>query len=700
MDSSCLTFLESRVEGPKMNRRIDLTSTFWSEDYLTGIDWLLHNIQSDISELVQFADLYDKFQETWTYAAKQVAKVSSGDALEGYTKVKSYGKGTEMVARVYRNQTRQLERLTEKLRTTSLAAVEDPIKNLLFQYREFQTDVESALKLDHGKVKRQMDALRSMHRQIKKKAAAIATLDPEDEEDLQSMETVVERQFPTSLGTSLKFSSEAEWEEYLSRLKNDVPITKRKWVIPGLPNEYFSGGDLYHSLKRLDAKMDTSLFNLENVGQQLLDFGVLRSYNDVLHRPGYKFTHQGFYCWVPDAPTPIGSMSPASSSGKILQDIWKRVSSGGAVEEDTTYAALEISQLNEQFVKQWFLWENEKLKLEVDLFYFMKKFAKLSKQKFQTMVEVDKSIVANFQQEWNIDGKASTVDADEAWYEVYSKNHGTIGFYTPHAGLHFEMYTLQGTPVSQPWLFGTPLQDMPVLDNEQPVVLQKLLEKAQSLDPDIVAKEWAAPLDLVGISNMKRDCLNEYLLDCDHAAIMDKVLEKWTLGPNIIQLLRAWLLELPDSVVPFTLIGSFKEGGLDWLDLCPSSNLQCIAALAAHFSWLGPERLAVLFEQEPSPQPFPISHHFVRARVRAPLDCLLFDANLHRFFLDDDFAASCARAARASPSARTGRPPKNHLTVADSYEFVPRPFRTSSCEPSPTRNKRLSGLTILHPTSG
>ncbi|AET39889.1 Rgd3p Ecym_5107 [Eremothecium cymbalariae DBVPG len=681
-----------------MEAKVELTNTFWSEDYITGIDCLLRVIQSDIAELSRFADLYDRHNENWLYAIKQLntLTLSLSTSNDGSLRNKSSEKGTDLASMVYRNHLYLLERLTDKLRGSTLSEVEDPIKNLLFSYKEFQSDVEDSLKADHTKFRKQIDNIRYLHSQIKNKALSILDSNANDDAASLSEATDSERSLPPSIRKLLNFESEREWYEFLIELKKEVPVSKRKWAIPALPNEYFSSEALFETLKRQHPKMDSSLYNLEQIGQNLMDLGVLRSYNDVLHRPGSKFASQGYYCWVMDMAPP---------AGKLLQGIWKRVSSSSSINnEDNSYTALELSQLNDQFVKQWLILESHRLKLELDLSHFMKQYAKLSKNKFKTIKEVDFNMIEMFNKNWDIQGKLCEEDFENLWYESYTNNHGTIGFYTP-PGLRFEMYNMQGVLASQPWIFGTPLNEMSLCTEDKPIILEKLLTMARQFDPDTVAKEWAAPLDLVNICNMKKDCLNEYLHNCDHDIVMNKFGSKWADCANIIQLLRAWLLELPDSIIPVIRYHNLRNNDHDWLNNSPAVHLLSLAAIASHFRWLGKDNLDALFDTNPTSrfpnvQEFPISHHFIRSRVREPLHCSIFNEILHNCFLDPEFPAKCAGAVTATSSPRSGRPRTHLLTVTtDVHEFVPRPFKTSSCEPSPTRAKRLTGLTILPHTN-
>ncbi|AMD19854.1 HCL297Wp [Eremothecium sinecaudum] len=677
-------------------RNLNLSNTFWSEDYITGIDWFIHRIELDISELKRLADVYDTFHTSWSYSTKQLASVV--DTLSAGTKSPSVSQNYKDSVRdaasvVYQNHLKLIGQLADKFKSCTLVQAEDPVKNVLFKYEEFYKDIKSSLKQDYNNWTKQQDVVKRVYSQIKKKAniAVAANEDTKANNSGIVTEKNADKRYPVVIGSSFVVANQNEWCEFVADLQKEVPLSKRPWPIPGLPSEYFSTDALYQTLKQLCPKLDSSLYNLEQVGQYLMDNNVLRGYNDVLHRPGSRFAGQGFYCWV------VHDATQRPASANILQGIWRRVSSNSS-EEDSSLKALELSQLNEQFIKNWIQCETEKLKLETAFYKSVKKYAHLCKEKLQTVKEADHKMIESFRQNWAIENPPYELDVEEELNDVFAKNHGTVGFYTPRPALQFEMYDIYGTLASQPWLFGTNLNKYPHEGDEIPIVLSKLLAKASSFEPEEIAKQWLSPLDSITVYNMKRDCLNEYLNSSEHASVMEKLLLKWQSPANIIHFLRAWLLELPDSLVPMLHYRKIKQGDQEWLPLCPPMNARCLGTIAEHFQLLDEKQLITLLIDPPA-QDFPVSHHFIRSRVREPTDCLVFNNVLFHCFKDPNFPQKCRSLALPPVSPRPDRKSHSIITISDSQEFVPKPFKTSSSESSPTRSKPKNGLYILQSPS-
>lgn len=695
--------------------KYNLRSTFWSEDYITGINYFLAQIKNDKDELKQCIRVYEDFSDIWERLVSSISDI--------HTTV-------QCNQSVYQNQINIIGGFNDKLKLISVHDINsqciDSLKSLIFQWEEFESIKAEDLKNNFNNFKKQLDDLVQLKARLAKKAELIRkthniTLNSSNDESKNSIYNSIKIQFPLELDATLVLNDFSAFYQLIQSMRKSIIQNKRKIPIPGLSNEYFSSESLYEYLLSKYPKMDNSLFNLEKIGQKFFDLEILKSYNDIINVKT-KFVSNSYYVWNIQFINKLeNSEYSIDEDTSNLNYIFKKVSGSWfeeniETEDDLIEQKIQLERLNHQVYQQWLQLENYRLSLELEFSLGMKRFETLRKRKIESLKISSENLNNILNEKWSLKHiTLNSIILEDEMRKLYEKNHGTIGYYNCDHGIRFEIYDSFGK-LRKPWLFSTNLSELPS-ENGLPVILNIILKYLNEYEPCNIINAWSQPLDLVKICNMKRDCLTDFMKSKNHSEIIHHLIEKLSSDPNklnnLVGFLKRWLLELQDSIVPMAYYHQIKAGLLDGLKNCAAINLKCIVAFSNHFQWLQSyhhDQLTKLFMNNGD---IPIYHLFTRTRICKPIDVCEYSNLVMNLFTNSSITTELINNITALDSLTN---PKDQCKVTSLYlsedklenaiekspvslasnsdEFIPKPFKTNSIENSPV-GKRRSGVNIL-----
>lgn len=786
------------------NHNYNLRNTFWSEDYTTGIDCLIHRITTDVNELKQSAHLYTQFgTKFWAEATKSLSKiiVDNQPAHNGYGTDFYHANEESLPSSLYRQQMDVLGVILEEMKFINCRELENTclnqLESLLFEYQEFSNETQEILNRNLRQYSRSLASAKSSREDLYKRSERIKNVylaktefksledDSNETSDdncetndtqqsvLDSEKSVVntkevdnavffQENFPLTLSKSLVFESVEDFRNFLSKLTSQVPLKKRLISIPGLRNEYFSGNSLFSTVKKVIPKLDTSLFNLECIGQRLLELRIINTYNGMISGSNGTFITGGYYEWTGEleewltAPKKSETLAQKKdnqnteeSTGNKLTEFFSSALHWNQEAPITCREELVISQKELYDREESYFQHCEKLdyarvQLELELNKAMKTYDSMFRRKCQLMEHASNGFVQLVDKTYKKISEQLTesystceIDINTECYRMYSGNHGTIGYFTPQPSLSFVKFDSRGQ-ITTSAIFNTDLRDLPVSKTEGtelkhlPIMLYEIVKHLYGCDAREVLESWGCCIDLIRVTNLRRDIIAEYKkCEGDHERTIKNVLNRIPSGnvSDIVGLLKLWLLELPDSVIPLVCYETLMQNDVvKGLRLIPVENLTSLLCLCKHFHWLIKEFDLVSVEKLFSLDgDVPLYHIFARHRERQPRDVVEYSKIVAHILCDEKVYGALEELLQEletqtieKEEARILEEPvfteghtKNRrmptLTLeklnvrSEEDKFVPRPFKTLSAEPSPTKSssrsrsnsKRLSGLNLL-----
>lgn len=576
-------------------------------------------------------------------------------------------------------------------------------------------------------------------------------------------------EFPYALDERLKFDNSVQFMSFLQNLKENVRLQKSMFPVPGLPNGSFQGQSLVKELKKQEPKLDLSLFNIDRIGNGFTQLGIIKEYSlSFYSNKNHQFDQEKYYYWngeifdnqqerngdaVTKAKKSYGDLTgsdnvydekPNVSSIKTsisdwirkvsLNDSDERNASGNKDINGNDWEALkqQLQSLQDNFFSGCCQLEYSKVQLEKTIYEYCKNYSRMESEIERSLKSSDKI----FQQICESFTNSPIAPPQEEVPLCKGKDLEIRGFFLRDNGIPFRKWNTieENDPVNackeisikcEKFFCGSEINDdLTFLDTLETIkiILQQIEREPNAKK---IVRSWHDDIDFVRVSNLKRDLMAKFkeskAIENTNSTITAQFLENLHthVTNDFVGLIKLWLLELPDSIVPSNSYDTLVKTKEPLISLCgkfPTNTLKFLQELTRHFqvlnceSSLPPQTVCSLFIDN-SDIDIPLAHHFLRRTgLQDPTDIKILSPALYTFFTSQDTVDVLQQLITSSTSTRTTailqEPPK--IVIKDtasttsstpnpplrdqSGPFIPRPFKTSSTPTTPERTKRKSGL--------
>ncbi|CCD24008.1 Rgd3p NDAI_0C03480 [Naumovozyma dairenensis CBS 421] len=338
---------ESNTENQTRVVKYTLRTTFWSKDYITGINTFLNQIKNDNKILTTQLTTYSNFQnECWSKFIKSLSssvstsdgnnpilylfykKLSESDIDEVMTvscldPLRKVLKRNEEFLWVTENELKtKYDYFIKDFKSTKEAMVECEKRTEMLsnQYKTFPKDIEEVKKQEHDK-EDEVQGEDEVGEKIKVNDNREISLERSDTADNSPFNIT----YPFELDTRLLFQTQVDFFTFLNKLKDTVPVEKRMISIPGLSNDGFQGSTLLHEIKKQDIKIDTSSFNMDRIGQIFIDLNIIQENSlnyFTVSSSRVLFANDSYYHWVGTTfkyiTASLTTLTPSSSASSSI----------------------------------------------------------------------------------------------------------------------------------------------------------------------------------------------------------------------------------------------------------------------------------------------------------------------------------------------------------------------------------------------
>lgn len=645
----------------------------WTEDYSAGIATLVALVNDSIVCIEKEEQFYEWFINDWSsFLLQELGKKAQDTDLVEHEALRGLATNLGKSFNVGHLRTSCLEPLQVILKQTKSRrdGMEGLLRTLLLSYLKDLKAMREALEMYNRKAETSP--------RMMKEVSHLA-------------------QFPIKLDEHLKFNDEVAFQEFLDKVKQAIPVQRKGFMnylgIEGKAS--FQGKHLMDGIKKSSEKLDTSPYNLDRLGQRLLDLDLIRE--DALAIGSKQtFNQEGSYSWVEDAN---GVLDKKTFSG------WVKVLSS------TSISDLTLETLETRYFEKCHKLEFAKFQLEKAIYEGSEAYLKFS------AVEIDQVLTKNqetFSKLFGLNKPSSTKEDRQDTFNCYLRN-STIPI-------------IKWEPVRDSLERRTLMFGAEEIDDDTVEAIAVILRHVQGFAEEAqlktrVSMAWAAKdaMEMDRAINLKMELIKTFRLlpNATNLKCVESVIRsnRYHVANDWVNLIKLWLLELPDSLIPPKCVA--KDNQLS-LAQVPRSNLLVLMEMCSHFQWLGTDAAQMAN---------PVSHYFFRRLDVVHSfhdDCKTFGPWITTFLLDPASQTNLQELYRActvlTPPAtptpavtapeiqvQETTPPPAHLD--DS--FTPRPFRTASAASSlpgspalsANRNsRRISGLVLeppdpLHPAT-
>lgn len=644
---------------------------FWTKDYITGVSALISCVDSDINRLEKEAKFYKWFTDDWSKKVLQ----GLGKAAED-TALAEHGALCDLTVDLKRFL--NVEMLEDRCSR--------PLQATVKRTKEVRQDVEQQLKSLYAIYATDLKAVSDSVNLYTRKASAFPIT-----------ESKPARPRPSSivLDEHLKFADTAALQSFLEKIRQSMPV-QRKGLMNYLGvdgNVSFQGKVMLDVIRKNTDKLDTSTFNLERLGQVMLDLKLIRE--DSLVIGGKQmFTQEGYFHWAQDPKEPAAG---ASLTG------WIKGLSMTSVDD------VDIGDLKESYFAKCCKLEYSKFELEKGIYQISGNYSK------KTVQEINKTLTGSrntftklFGRDKNLAENLENPDQDARYF---ARNDSTRLF-----KWEFE----QGRLVRREMMFGSQkIDDDAVLAIAQ--ILNHVRDFSDEKDLDNkIAKSWTSGsiVDMNRAINLKIDLINIFKEThiTSNSEAVDTLIgsNRYNTVDDWIAITKIWLLEIPDSLVPPKCCELIAKNQDSWVDEIPLNNLLILIEIIKHLrcvDGLGTQQSSAMYFY--FARPAECLRNFERdyktlepwiASLPAQLNTLqkACDDRQQQVHLDQPIARATPSILIRNVAEPMTPPPPSRI----DENFIPRPFRTvsaaSSAPGSPISSrasKRISGLVIELPNS-
>lgn len=558
--------------------------------------------------------------------------------------------------------------------------------------------------------------------------------------------------FPIVIGTTI-FRSIKELKVFMIRMTGEVPIKRRLIPLPGINNEYFGSESFFRWVKG-NRENEDSRRKIEKFGQDLIKLGLVSNWNKLAQNKFvsdegyYEFTDLARYIAKFDEnKIPVLEVSPSEESSEIksksgvfdgLKNRFKHtldintLKDNAKVAKEKYLAAVSKSYIEKEKLESSIISVSRRAEVyeanRLKLIYFLTKIFN------ETVLDENEKQIHAFQ----TIAEASTYDDDTFNYELLKRSiSNKSGWYWPKSDVKFSSYGNSKTQFNAE-IFGNDLLNQyrdpsnnDLKTKSVPLFLKNIIEGLNGLE--LVEDSWIKDIDILKATEMKRSILlsipeyekeyNPEEIDIDinnfvSSKITSEIFHKYSTN-EVVGFLKLWLLELPDSLIPFTAYDQLKtcysensddyESKLKILGSIPRQNLASLLLLAEHLS-----SSVSKIEQLVKNEKVPLFHLFIRPspkNLHANLDDIVVFKPLCEDLLNNNYQNSLhkkleeleeihtERERRAEESLQRLKQAPKELTPPQTIPKSTsnnsltvdglRPFKTISPVPSPVSSPKV-----------
>ncbi|CAI4053601.1 hypothetical protein SUVZ_15G3370 [Saccharomyces uvarum] len=737
---------------------------YWTRDYTTGIKLFVRHMRAQNDTVIRYIKFYSDFTDMfWKPALNDLQKLEPTNSMNKQL----------------------LEFMKESFNRISPEKIESdckkPLQNLKNHndsfLREAENDLSSRYSVYVKDLVRVKEALIECEKKIQIcKLRQVDTPSDEhsrtsnsDKDETSSTRIKFICEFPYALDERLKFDNSVQFMSFLQNLKKNVRLQKSMFPVPGLPNGSFQGQSLVKELKKLEPKLDLSLFNIDRIGNEFTQLGIIKEYSlSFYSNKNPLFDQEKYYYWngeifdnqqerngdaVTKAKKSYGDLSesenvcdekPNVSSIKTSISDWirkvslndndERNASGNKDINENDWEALkqQLQSLQDKFFSRCCQLEYSKVQLEKTIYEYCKNYSRVENEIERSLKSSDKI----FQQICESFTKSPIPPPQEEVPPRKGEDIEIRGFFLRDNGIPFRKWNNieENDPVKackeisikcEKFFCGSEINnDLTFLDTLETIkIILQQIEKEPNAKK--IVRSWHDDIDFVRVSNLKRDLMGKFkeskAIENTNSTITAQFLENLHtyVTNDFVGLIKLWLLELPDSIVPSNSYDTLVKTKEPLISLCgrfPTNTVRFLQEFTRHFqvlnceSSLPPRTVCDLFIDN-SDIDIPLAHHFSRRTgLQDPTDINILSPALYTLFTSQDtieiLQQLIASSTNTSTSTVLQEPPKivikNTASTASSTPnpplrdqsgpFIPRPFKTSSTPTTPERTKRKSGL--------
>lgn len=661
------------------------SNTFWSQDYITGISAFFDYIKDDIAHLNKEVKFYENFIDQCCLPFLKHLQVLSGDneLLEHDT-----------MCDLLENSKMKFN--LEELRPLCLKPLQVALKNA----NDIYTDVEAIMKTQYCVYSKDLKSVRDSSREYERMAAQQNT----------SCSSVIEPlQFPIELDPSLRFDTESELALFMKRIKETMPPPRKNFMMyfSAEGRRSFDGKTILEAIKKKCSKLDTSLYNLHRLGQRLLDLRLIQE--DSLTRRNRKFDQETFY-YLSDH---LGGTIDYNADSASLLSGWVK----GLTVNDNT-GVHDLQNLETKFFEKCCKLEYSKYELEKIVYSYCKKYITITKKENDELAARSSEMFAKmFTQR-----KAKKNPPIAMGNSIMIKS-GVVGYFTRDNCVPFcKWETNNAVPTCRKIMFGND-----ILDEDAVETIKLIFTHIKKLEEEDVGKMKALEswkdgnvMNMNRVINLKIEMMTIFNQQEENTTNLNtcKIListNRYTIIDDWIGIIKLWLLELPDSLIPSKCCDSIakQEEGQNhsWLTKVPLNNLAVLIEMCQHFQWLDNDVQTEI----------PLYHYFIRNMLGLrdlKKDMMILDPWIHLLLFENPSILQEAYKSKKETSENPKVTPKTPIILIERDppptqeqqhdDFIPRPFKTiqsnsicnSAASSTPTSLisnntiKRRSGLII------
>ncbi|SMN22718.1 similar to Saccharomyces cerevisiae YHR182W Putative protein of unknown function [Maudiozyma saulgeensis] len=443
-----------------------METKYWTRDYISGIRLFIHDIKEETKLIEEEIKKIHKFNEQcWKPFMRNVKALQNMNGF--YTSL---------------NFSLPSEQIDSMVNRSSI------LVQLLKENQQFCQDYEKEITPIYDQYYDNLIKLRQLNSGNTGKATS--SVSNSDDSNIR---------YPFQLDSEISINNEQEMNKYIKMLQLKIPIQK---TIFG--KEYFKGNELITALRGEYPLIDTSQYNMNRLGQMLLDMNIIEEYSArtlYLTRTQIMYDMERSYNWV-------------------------------ATEPASVYTNKDVAE-SLQLIEQYVLVEANKVNLEIIHCRNCRYYKTMMNSRIErTLRDIDNKFYAKISKIF------TKFDKDEVSFQII--NHG-YSYYSRDNGIPLSFEE------EKPFMFGCTSINGDIYDS-----IRLLLEQCKD-ETDI----WYGDIDIKRISTIKIKILNNFTqetLKYSNALSIEAIVKESENTTKYINrdwadLVKLWLYELPGGII-------------------------------------------------------------------------------------------------------------------------------------------------------
>ncbi|CAB4256202.1 similar to Saccharomyces cerevisiae YHR182W Putative protein of unknown function [Maudiozyma barnettii] len=462
-----------------------METKYWTREYISGIRLFIHDVEEQTKLIENEIQKVKRFNDQcWKPFLKNVKSV------EGMSQF------SNLLTNSSSNS--QFDSMTNK--ASSLA-------QLLKENQQYGNDYEKEITPIYDRYYDNMIRLRQLdrHHQQKQNDMQVNVKEPNTAACLNDYNIT----YPYQLDSQISIKNEQEMVEYIEMLKTTIPLQKNLFG-----KEYFKGVGLITILKKRYPLIDTSQYNMNRLGQMLLDMAIIEEYSArtlYLTRTQIMYDMNRSYNWVKPELAVVTSSSSSSSS------------------QDTNCNNFE------PFMQQYIIVEEDKVNLETVhcrncRHYNNVMIPQIYKKLIDTETSFQRLVSSIFR------------NVPFTLYDPHPLNHG-YSYYSRDNGI------VMNYDQNKQFMFGCDKINEDILQ-----AVRLLLEQCNGRQPNKI-DIWHGDIDLQRVSKLKLVVLQKFMkcngsnVESIKQLIQESEVTSTYITRDWADLVKLWLYELPGGLL-------------------------------------------------------------------------------------------------------------------------------------------------------